>query len=496
MMARWGLWEAPLPALASTSWLMAISVLLPILLGIFGSCFPPRRVWPVLLAGVSVMAVGVALLVNVMTAGVQQVSFSLGSIPLALRLNGVAVLMLLVTQLVALAAALYTPGMLRQMAPSTLGRWLWGLMGTLVATLSLIWMAVDLLTLYFALELMGLSAVGMLLLSGKSDALVAGTRYLLLALVGSLLYLLGVALILGQWETLSLVVLAEQVDPDAVTWVAAALMGAGLSLKAALFPLHAWLAPVHANAWTSVSALHAALVIKASLYMLLMLWSLLLPASYAVPSMMAMFGALAVVWGGLAAWRADSLKSLVASSTVAQLGYLMLAFPLLLAPSISAQVQQLAWEGFWLLLIGHALAKAAMFMAAGNLIFATGESTLKGLAGTSRRLPLSLLVFGLASVTLMGLPPSAGFVAKWQLLHAMILTAQWWMVAVLLMGTLLTAAYVFRLFRYSFIDSAPRHEFKQLSPGMDVIALFLALAALLLGLFAHWPLMLLQGGGV
>ncbi|MDR5897666.1 proton-conducting transporter membrane subunit [Halomonas vilamensis] len=494
MIARWGLWEVPLPALASTSWLMMISVLLPVALGVLGSCFPPRRVWPVLLAGTSLMAVGVALLASVMMAGAQLVSFSLGSIPIALRLNGVAVLMLLVTQLIAVATALYTPGMLRQMAPLALGRWLWGLMGALVATLSLIWMAVDLLTLYFALELMGLCAVGMLLLSGKSDALVAGTRYLLLALVGSLAYLLGVALILGRWETLSLIALAEQHVSGPVAWIAAALMGAGLALKAALFPLHAWLAPVHVNAWTPVSALHAALVIKASLYILLMLWSLLLPASEAVPFMMAVLGTLAIVWGGLSAWRADSLKVLVASSTVAQLGYLMLVFPLLLAPDISAQAQQLAWEGYWLLLIGHALAKAAMFMAAGNLIFATGESTLKGLAGTSRRLPLSLLVFGLASVTLMGLPPSAGFIAKWQLLHAMILTTQWWMVVVLLMGTLLTAAYVFRLFRYSFIDSAPRHEFKRLSPEMDVIALFLALAALMLGLFAYWPLTLLEGG--
>ncbi|WP_083651562.1 complex I subunit 5 family protein [Vreelandella massiliensis] len=496
MIMRWGLWEAPLPALMSTPWLMMASVLLPVLLGALGACFPPRRVWPVLLAGLLVMMSGVALLASFITAGVQQVVFSLGSIAFTLRLNGVAVLMLLVTQLIALAAALYTPSMLRQMLTPTLGRWLWGMMGVLVATLSLIWMAVDLLTLYLALELMGLSAVGMLLLSGKSAALVAGMRYLLLALVGSLLYLLGVALILGQWGTLSLVVLADQVSPGPVAGIAAALMGAGLALKAALFPLHAWLAPVHGNAWTPVSALHAALVIKASLYMLLMLWSLLLPTNAAVPALVAMFGALAIVWGGLTAWRAETLKGLVASSTVAQLGYLMLAFPLLLAPYVSAQAQQLAWEGFWLQLTGHALAKASMFMAAGNLIFATGESTLKGLAGTSRRLPLSLLAFGLASVTLMGLPPSAGFIAKWQLLHAIMLTAQWWMIVVLLIGTLLTAAYIFRLFRYSFMESAPRNVFKPLSLEMNVMALFLALASLLLGLFAYWPLWLLQGSGV
>ena len=313
--------------------------------------------------------------------------------------------------------------------------------------------------------------------------------------MGSLTYLLGVALILGHWGRLDLQGLAEVIEPGPVAWFAAAMIGAGLALKAALFPLHAWLTPVHENAWTPVSALHAALVIKASLFMLLQLWSILLPDTFYAPRIIAWLGLLAIVWGGLLAWRTDSLKTLVASSTVAQLGYLMVAFPLLLGPDIAPLPRALAWEGFWLQLIGHAFAKAAMFMAAGNLILATGEHTLKGLAGTSRRLPLSLLVFGIASITLMGLPPSSGFTAKWLLLEAMIITQQWWAVAALLIGTLLTAAYVFRMFRYSFDETAPRHRHQPLMPGMDFIALVLALTAFGLGLLAHFPLGLMHGGG-
>jgi len=82
----------------------------------------------------------------------------------------------------------------------------------------------------------------------------------------------------------------------------------------------------------------------------------------------------------------------------------MLAFPLL--AGTTAAVAALAWQATWLQLAGHALAKSAMFMAAGNLLLATGASRLEGLTGTSRRLPLSLLTFGLAAVTLMGLPPA------------------------------------------------------------------------------------------
>lgn len=496
MTERFGLVDATFDPLWFTHWALAATLLLPVLFGLLGVMWSPRRVWPVALACTPILLAGALLTVDYQQAGVLVWQWQVLGVTLSLRLSGVSALMLLMTQWVGAAAALYTPGHLRLTTPNIHARWLWLLMGVLVSSLSLIWLAADLLILYAALELMGLAAVGMLLLSGKPAALLAGIRYLLLALVGSLAYLLGVALILGHWGELGLQALADVVEPGPVAWIAAALMGGGLALKAALFPLHGWLTPVHESAWTPVSALHAALVVKASLFILVMLWSLLLPDAVIAPRFVAWLGMLAIVWGGVVAWRANSLKTLVASSTVAQLGYLMVAFPLLIGPNIAAVPSVLAWEGFWLQLIGHALAKAAMFMAAGNLLLATGASLLKGLSGTSRRLPLSLLVFGIASVTLMGLPPSAGFTAKWLLLQAMVMTQQWVVVMALLAGTLLSAAYVFRMFRYSFDESAPPQHYQPIAPSMDIVALVLALAALLLGLLAHLPLALLHGGNV
>lgn len=492
---RFGLHDSTFEPLWSTHWALLVVLLLPTLIGLLGAWLRPARMMPVLLACTPVLVAGLWMVMDAQQAGVLRWQWQLAGVDLALRFSGVSGFMLLITQWVALAAALYTPGHLALSRPGPQGRWLWPLMGVLVSALSLIWLAADLLTLYAALELMGLAAVGMLLLSGKGSAFKAGMRYLLLALVGSLAFLLGIALLLGYWGELTLMGLAQVVEPGPVSWVAAALMGAGLALKAALFPLHGWLTPVHENAWTPVSALHAALVIKASLFILLMVWSVLLPDTWLAPQLVGWLGMAAILWGGLVAWRAASLKTLIASSTVGQLGYLMVAFPLLLGPQASPLPQALAWEGFWLQLMGHSLAKAAMFLAAGNLLLATGKSALQALAGTSRRLPLSLLTFGIASITLMGLPPSSGFTAKWLLLQAMVLTQQWLAVAALLAGTLLTAAYVFRVFRYSFDETAPRHDYQPLAPGMDAVALALALAALLLGLLAHLPLALLQGGG-
>lgn len=484
--------DAPPSIEAAVLWL---ALLAPPLLGLVAWRFPPQRMLPVLLAGMSLPLATLWLLHRVAVGGQLEGAWSPGGLLLHWRLDGLTGLLLLLTQLLLLASATYAVGHRHAAALAERAyAGLWPLLGGLAAALGLIWVAADLLTLYAALELMGLCAVGMMLLPGTREALVAGLRYLLYALVGSLAWLLGVALLLGASGRLDLAGLAATTEPGPVTGIAMALLAGGLLLKAAIFPLHGWLVPVHASAWTPVSALHGALVVKASFFILMQLWQRLVPEAVAAAWLLGLLGSLAVLWGGLQAWRASALKRVVAWSTVGQLGYLMLAFPLL--AGTSAAVAALAWQATWLQLAGHALAKAAMFMAAGNLVLAAGNGRLTDLAGTSRRLPLSLMTFGLAAVTLMGLPPSAGFTAKWLLLQAAFLAGQWPWVAVLVAGTLLTAAYVFRVCRCAFVEDTPRHDVRPLPAGMELIALLLALAALGLGLGAEWPLTLLRAGGM
>ncbi|MFP4061988.1 MAG: complex I subunit 5 family protein [Halochromatium sp.] len=466
----------------------------PLALGLLAWVRPPRHSGLVLLLGLPLPLVALGLLLGVET-GPMAGRLTLGPLSLHWRLDGLAALLWLLTQLLLVASALYAAGDVRT---TTLGRrayaWLWPLLGGLALALGLIWIAADLLLLYAGLELMGLCAVGMMLLPGSVEALSAGLRYLLFALVGSLAWLLGSALLLGAWGRLDLAGLAAVAQPEPVTQIGVALLASGLLLKAAIFPLHGWLAPVHGSAWTPVSAIHGALVVKASFFILLLLWRALLPEAVAGAWALGALGSLAVLWGGVQAWRAVGLKQLVAWSTVGQLGYLMLAFPLL--AGTSAAVAWMAWQATWLQLAGHALAKAAMFMAAGNLLLSTGAHRLEGLTGTSRRLPLSLMTFGLAAVTLMGLPPSAGFTAKWLWLQAALAAGQWPWVVVLGVGTLLSASYVFRVLRCSFVEETPEPALRRLPLGMELIALALALAAIGLGLAAAWPLSFLALAGV
>ncbi|HRP74980.1 MAG TPA: proton-conducting transporter membrane subunit [Rhodocyclaceae bacterium] len=410
---------------------------------------------------------------------------------IALLADGPATMMVLLTAVVAGLCCVHAAASLRGLPAN--GHF-WPLAWFLWAALNTIWLSADLFNLYVGLELLGLAAVGLVALRGSAEALAAAMRYLLAALLGSLAYLLGVALLYGAYGTLALPDLQALATPGTTTMVALAFMTLGLLLKTALFPLHAWLPPAHGGALPPVSALLSALVIKASFFILLRLWFALGSdaASLALAWMLGLLGAGAVFWGGWMAWRQTRLKHLVAYSTVAQIGYLFLFFPL--AAGAPPHAAALAWDGTMLMLVSHALAKAGMFLAAGNLVLATGGPRIVDLSGISRFRPLSLLGFGLAGVSVMGLPPSGGFTAKWLLLQSALASGQWGWIAVLILGSLLSAAYVFKVFRHSFVEGPKRDHFESPPAVLEISALTLALCAIAIGLVAHAPLAWLRIG--
>jgi formate hydrogenlyase subunit 3/multisubunit Na+/H+ antiporter MnhD subunit len=407
---------------------------------------------------------------------------------IALAADGLAALMLLLAQVVALLLALYARSYFAPGEPAA--RHFWPLAGFLLAGMNALFLAADLFNLYVTLELVGLAAVGLVASGGGAAQVGAALRYLFATLVGSGMYLLGVALIYGAYGTVSLELLLPLIDADAPRAVcfAAALMLAGLMLKTALFPFHFWLPPAHGGAPAPVSALLSALVVKASFYLILRLWlGPFAPLADAIAWLPAILGSAAILWGSWRAVRAVRLKLLVAWSTVAQIGYLFLIFPLLGTAGTA-----LAAGGMQV--VAHGLAKSAMFAAAGVVIHATGRDTVAGVAGVAGRLPLTLSAFALAGVTLMGLPPSGGFLAKWLLIDAALAQGAWALAAVVIAGGLLAAVYVFRVLRQAFLD-APEAEPAHATPRvMEWTAFALAAASVLLGLRGMELLRLLSVG--
>jgi multicomponent Na+:H+ antiporter subunit D len=407
----------------------------------------------------------------------------------ALRADALSAVMLLAIAVVICAIAVYArsdfrtpPGLNEARAPLTF----WTLLLAVWGSLNLVFLSADLFTLYVALELLTFAAVPLVCLEGRGETLRSALRYLLFALLGSVLYLLGVALLYGGYGTLDTALLATRLRPQPLTWVAAALMTAGLLAKTALFPLHMWLPPAHAGAPAAASAVLSALVIKGSWFLVVRLWFDVMPglARPAGMQLIAGLGAAAIVLGSIVALRQLRLKLLIAFSTVAQIGYLFLMFPLAFDPALAKLAGGGALTGGILQAVSHATAKAAMFMCAGSIYAALGHDRIADLSGTARTLPMSVLAFALAGVALIGLPPSGAYLAKELLLGAAAQTGQWWWVIVIQFGGVLTSSYVLLVLAHALVPvNGSVTWVASKSRGPQAAAFALALCSLLLGLF-------------
>lgn len=366
---------------------------------------------------------------------------------IALRADGAAIAMLIAVAVVITGVGLYASGSFaaprgapEERAPTVY----WLLLLAVWGSLNLCFLSGDLFTLYVALELVTFAGVPLVCLDGKAETLRAALRYLVFALAGSILYLLGAVLLYGETGTLDIAMLAERARAAPATFVALGAMTAGLLAKTALFPLHLWLPPAHAGAPPAASAVLSALVVKGSFFIVVRLWFDALPAlpGPAAAQFLAALGAGAIVVGNVVALRQVRLKLLVAYSTVAQIGYLFLMFPLALDSATGAIVRGDAMTAGILQAVSHATAKAAMFMAAGMIYATLGHDRITDFAGAARAAPAAVLAFALGGVALMGIVPSGAYVAKKLLLDAAGASGQWWWTALLQGGGALTAAYV------------------------------------------------------
>jgi formate hydrogenlyase subunit 3/multisubunit Na+/H+ antiporter MnhD subunit len=398
---------------------------------------------------------------------------------IALRADGFSAVMLVTASVIMPAAGLYaranfaTPSEVKERrAPLVF----WILLQAIHAALSLIFLGGDLFNLYVALELLTFAAVPLVCLDGRPETLSAALRYLMFALFGALFYLLGAALLYGAYGTLDIVLLSHRIRPEPAVWLAAGLITAGLLAKTALFPLHLWLPPAHANAPAAASAVLSGLVVKGSFFLVVRLWFNVLPAlANAVPgTILATLGSAAILSGSVLAVRQERLKLMIAYSTVAQIGYLFLMFPLASGPWAAD-----AFSGGVMQALSHAFAKAAMFLSAGLIAESLGHDRIAGFGGAGRAMPVTFLALGLGGLSLMGLPPSGGFAAKWLLLKASIEADQRVWALVMAAGGLLAGGYLYRALAPALSGEPPKLKAVP-RRSRENIALALSLAAMLL----------------
>jgi proton-translocating NADH-quinone oxidoreductase chain N len=280
--------------------------------------------------------------------------------------------------------------------------------------------AADLFNLWLWFETMAVSSYLLVAFYTQQPAsLEAGVKYLVQSAAGSMLVLVGIALVLAQTGSLSL---SEtiQAQPSPALLAAGALFVVGFGVKIALVPLHTWLPDAHAQAPSGISAMLSGVVIEAGLVALLRVLVALAGVTLSWGVLLLGFGALNMLAGNLLALRQTQVKRLLAFSSLSHVGYMLLGLGIALYSGQSAGAQ----GGFFHLLT-HGLMKGLAFLAAGALLYGLhlahgrhASLTIADLSGAARRYPLVALGFSLAVLGLGGLPPLAGFMSKWQIFVA------------------------------------------------------------------------------
>ena len=471
------------------SWTLLLPPLLP-LAGVVVTALLRERAAAVaaVLTALATAAASVAVVLLVVAEGPLAYALSGWSPPLGIevRADGLSAVLLAMTALVGVAVTWYATADTKLLG----GRGGWPLWLALWSGLNVVYVSGDLFNIYIGLELLSIAAVA-LVAGGGATARRGAMRYLVVAVAGSLLFLLGVGLLYGQTGTLDVLQVGARLQAGPEVLVALTAVVAGMAMKTALFPVHGWLPPAHSAAPAAVSPILSALVVKASFYVLVRLWfdvfGPLVPSGAGLA--LGVLGALAVAWGAALALRQTHLKRVVAYSTVAQLGYLFLLFPLatpaLTGGAQDAETARLAWLGVFGLLMAHGVAKSAMFLAAGTVAAGYGTDELAELRGAVAAMPVPMFAFGIAGVSLAGLPPSFGFLGKWNLLQASLGSGQWWWLLVLMGGGLGTAAYTARVLRLTYSGPDDDVEPPELAPvrrRTQLVPLLLAVVAVGVGL--------------
>jgi multicomponent Na+:H+ antiporter subunit D len=338
----------------------------------------------------------------------------------------------------------------------------------------------DVFNLYVFLEIAALAAYALLASAGRR-ASVAVFRYLLMGTIAGALYLLGIGFLYVLTGTLNMADLAvrlPKVEADGVVLVAVALVVIGLGVKAAIFPLHGWLPDVYAEGPPSVVAFVSSVLGKVSLYVLIRILLFVAPAP-AVSGMLSVLAPVAVVGmlaGATMAILQPDVRRMLAYSSVSQVGYVVLGVGLGGVAGLTGALMHVA---------GHAVAKGCLFLAADNAILRTGSSRLSSWAGLSSRLPLTAAAIAVAALSMAGLPPTAGFFAKWYLVLAALQSGKWLYVVAIVASSLLSAVYVFRLLETVWLAPAVLETDASDEAPASMLApvLVLAAAVLALGLF-------------
>jgi multicomponent Na+:H+ antiporter subunit D len=349
-----------------------------------------------------------------------------------------------------------------------------GLMGLVITA--------DLFNLFVQIEVVSLSSYALVAAGGRG-APRAGMNYLIIGSFGASLYLMGVGFLFAATGSLNFADVAQLLpaaDPRLVL-VSGTLIVAGLGVKMALVPLHMWMPAAYARSPSVSASVMAPLVTKVSAFALLrvLFWvyggGSLAGADRLLLDVVAWAGAAAMVVGGVLAFVQSDLRRLLAYSSIGQMGVVAMGIGL---------GNQAGFTGAALHIGNDALMKGALFLAAGIALLRFGVRKVEELSRLRGRAPVTSAVFVVAGLSLVGVPPLAGFFGKWYVLNGTLADGRYVFTAALVLSSLTSVGYVFRILeRLFFAGPAGDVTAREGQTAVLVACALLAMAIIGLGLF-------------
>lgn len=312
----------------------------------------------------------------------------------------------------------------------------------------------DAFNLFVFLEISSIASYAAISMGRDRRALSAAFQYLVMGTIGATFILIGIGFLYMMTGTLNMLDLAARLPEVSDTRTVRsgfAFLTVGIGLKLAMFPLHLWLPNAYAFAPSTVSAFLAATATKVALYALLRFVFEIFGVQFALVDMplnliLIVLGLAGILSGSLVAVFQRNVKRMLAYSSIAQIGYMVLGIGLASATGLTATV---------LHLFNHALMKAALFFAVGAVAYRIGAVTLADFAGLARRMPWTMAAIVLAGLSLIGVPATAGFISKWYLVLATIEQGLWPLTILVLLGSLLALVYVWKLVEAAYFKAPP-----------------------------------------
>ena len=312
----------------------------------------------------------------------------------------------------------------------------------------------DAFNLFVFLEISSISSYVLIAMGRDRRALVAAYQYLVMGTIGATFIVIGIGLLYSATGTLNMADLATRIaeqPPSRTLGAAFGFLMVGISLKLALFPLHLWLPNAYTYAPSMVSAFLAATATKVAAYVLLrFLFSIFkidnVIGVVPVDAMLLVLAVIAMFAGSTVAIFQTNLKRMLAYSSIAQIGYIVLGISFTSTAGLTASL---------LHLFNHAVMKGGMFLALGCVVYRIGSVHIDDFAGIGRRMPWTTAAFIAGGLSLIGVPMTVGFVSKWYLVLGAI-ERGWWPVGLLILASsLIAVVYVWRVAEVAYFKPPP-----------------------------------------